>query len=761
MKTRILLTTLMIGAMLGAYTQKPTITITFTGDNNGHSVPLNSILIENLTQGGDTILFAPDTVLVLNYLTAIGEVNDGGSGFSLSQNYPNPMEGKTNISLYLSEKENVLIIVSNRMGRQLIHHEYRLQPGSHSFSFLPGRESMYFLTALTAKQSMTIKMLNSPSNAYAAEICELEYADRHSGSEGHKSGKNLNNFLFAQGDQLQFTASSVLGERTIIDSPTGDQTYTFQFGSGGSPCPGMPIVTDIDGNEYNTIMIGSQCWMKENLKTTTYSNGTAIPNVTGNSEWENLTTGAYAWYDNDISWKDAYGALYNWFATIDANGLCPTGWHVPTHDEWTSLTDFIGGMNAPHGNELKSCRQVNSPLGVGCNTNEHPRWNQHNAHHGTDDYGFSGLPDGYRLSSGLYSFMGDFGYWWTSAEHSSNEGWFRSLFSNQGIVYENFTSKQFGFNVRCLRDNQSAPVSDFSAIPVSGDAPLTVSFSDLSANNPAAWQWNFGDGNTSTQQNPEHIYQNAGSYTVQLTVTNSYGSDTEIKADYITVTQGGGTGIPCPGMPTITDIDGNVYNTVLIGTQCWMKENLKTTTYSNGTPIPNVTDDNDWVNLTSGAYVWFDNDMSWKVSYGALYNWYAAVDPDGICPSGWHVPTNDDWEDLFAYIGGAGPPHGNELKSCRQVNSPVGGDCNTMEHPRWNENSDFWGTDDYGLSGLPGGYRTYSGEFGGVGKYCTWWSFSEYSSVFAWKQVLSYNDGVVYGSYSTKTGGLSIRCLRD
>ena len=154
------------------------------------------------------------------------------------------------------------------------------------------------------------------------------------------------------------------------------------------------VLVDIDGNTYNTVQIGDQCWMKENLKTTTYRNGTAIPNVTDANAWSNVHYGAYVWYDNDITWKDKYGALYNWFTTVDANGLCPTGWHVPTNDEWTALTDYIGGTGSPHGNELKSCRQMNSPLGGECNTNEHPRWNASHIHYGTDDYGFSGLPGG-------------------------------------------------------------------------------------------------------------------------------------------------------------------------------------------------------------------------------------------------------------------------------------------------------------------------------------------------------------------------------
>ena len=169
-----------------------------------------------------------------------------------------------------------------------------------------------------------------------------------------------------------------------------------------------------DGQSYTTVQIGTQCWMAENLRTTTYQNGTPIPNVTENSHWSNLTTGAYVWYNNDISWKDKYGALYNWYAVVETNGLCPTGWHVPEHDEWTILTDFIGGTVSPHGNKLKSCRQVNSPLGGDCNTSEHPRWNEHSTHYGTDDYGFSSLPGSFRSETGTFYNIGARGFWWSS-----------------------------------------------------------------------------------------------------------------------------------------------------------------------------------------------------------------------------------------------------------------------------------------------------------------------------------------------------------
>jgi len=428
--------------------------LTFTADDNGQHVPLNSILIENLTQGGDTTLYLPDSVLVLDYITGMNESNTfDENSFSLSQNYPNPMKDKTTVSLWLPERNEILITISDVVGREVVNQKFHLECGNHSFTFYPGRKSLYFLTARADHQSRTIKMFNSPSNANASGYCKLKYnGQQKTGAGDYKSGNALNNFVFDLGDMLKFTSFTDQGERVITSSPTGDHIYYFHYT--GDPCPGAPTVTDIDGNVYNTVQIGNQCWMKENLKTTTYNNGTPIPNVTDPVEWGDLTSGAYVWYDNDISWKDSYGALYNWYTTIDANGLCPTGWHVPTHDEWTDLTDYIGGTGSPNGNELKSCRQVNSPLGGGCNTSEHPRWEEdrNNGNYGTDDYGFSGLPGGYRYSSGSFSNLGYYGYWRSSSETSAYYAWLRLLYYHDGFVDVYSYYKRNGVSVRCLRD---------------------------------------------------------------------------------------------------------------------------------------------------------------------------------------------------------------------------------------------------------------------------------------------------------------------
>lgn len=228
-----------------------------------------------------------------------------------------------------------------------------------------------------------------------------------------------------------------------------------------APCPNFPTVTDIDGNVYNTVLIGTQCWMAENLKTTKYLNGTSIENPTGNSDWQNNTSGAYAWYDNDISWKDIYGALYNWHAVNNAYGLCPEGWHVPSDDEWTQLVDYIvvegypNETNNPNaaGNALKSCRQVNSPLNGACNTSEHPRWNLNNNNYGFDAFGFAALPASFRMEHIGFGSIGGSASWWTSTENSSMNSWSRDLGSSFSAIGGSNVVKSSGFSVRCLKDN--------------------------------------------------------------------------------------------------------------------------------------------------------------------------------------------------------------------------------------------------------------------------------------------------------------------
>ena len=452
MKKKCSILILTFGLIVNAFSQKPTIELTFTAKNYLQHVPLDIILIENLTQGGDTTLYAPDTVFVIDYVSNIdNNQNVGDNIFYVSQNYPNPFNEQTDVSVCLPKKEYIIITVRDILGREQVRYEKTLKQGKHTFSFYPGCEKYYLFTVTGEQASKTIKMVNTMGNKVSGGKCRIVQREYKIDNNGFKSQQAINGFVFNPGDELKYTAYTYIGELSIIDSPTGNQTYEFQYT--GIPCPATPTLTDIDENTYNTVQIGEQCWMKENLETTTYRNGTPIPNITDSIQWGTLTNGAYVWYDNDISWKDLYGALYNWYTVIDSNSLCPTGWHVPSQEEWMALTDFIGGWIPPYGDMLKSCRQVNSPLGGDCLTSEHPRWEAYGDYYGTDDFGFSGLPGGNRyFEDGLFTCLGEVGFHWTTTEFSSTGAHVTVLLHNYDLVAHSFRHKNEGFSVRCLKD---------------------------------------------------------------------------------------------------------------------------------------------------------------------------------------------------------------------------------------------------------------------------------------------------------------------
>jgi uncharacterized protein (TIGR02145 family) len=299
-------------------------------------------------------------------------------------------------------------------------------------------------------------------------------------------------------------------------------------------------------------------------------------------------------------------------------------------------------------------------------------------------------------------------------------------------------------------EDKEPPQTDFKANTTNILEGEIVNFTDLSTNNPTFWSWDFGDGGTSLTKNPSHTYNEGGKYTVNLTASNTYGSDTETKIDYITVIGNCGT---------ITDIDGNIYNTVKIGTQCWMKNNLKTTHYRDGTAIPNVADNSTWENTTSGAYCWYNNDHStYGNTYGALYNWYA-VNAGNLCPCGWHVPSDGEWKTLEMYLGMTQAEADGILLRGTDQGSKLAGDGFLWKDGDLESNSNFGSS---GFSALPGGYRSSSsGSFIELGYGGSWWSSSKYNDNMAWMRELYYFWTSVTRDYYSKKEGYSVRCVRD
>jgi uncharacterized protein (TIGR02145 family) len=195
-------------------------------------------------------------------------------------------------------------------------------------------------------------------------------------------------------------------------------------------CPNK--VQDNEGNTYNVIQIGNQCWTKENLRTSKFNNGTKITNLIDNwSSSAPASTPAWCNYNNNTTYDATFGKLYNWY-TVEAGNICPTGWHVPTDEDWTILTNYLGGESTA-GGKMKTITWYPPNTGASNESN------------------FSGLPAGIRyLNSSLE--IGRLGRWWSSTETSAISARYLSIGTDSVSVKRSGTDKRLGFSIRCLKD---------------------------------------------------------------------------------------------------------------------------------------------------------------------------------------------------------------------------------------------------------------------------------------------------------------------
>ena len=202
--------------------------------------------------------------------------------------------------------------------------------------------------------------------------------------------------------------------------------------------------------------------------------------------------------------------------------------------------------------------------------------------------------------------------------------------------------------------------------------------------------------------------------------------------------------------PTVSDVDGNMYTTIVIGKQAWLVENLKTTRYRNGDIIPNVVDSVEWKNIRTGAQCYYNNDQSNSYIYGSLYNWYVVNDPRKICPEGWHVPSDAEWAALTTSLGGL---------------AVSGGKMKQEGITLWNT-PNTGATNQSGFTALPSGRRRATefmthADYEFLGNAGRWWSSSQHDTETAWTRAMHFDDMAVERSTRAKVYGLAIRCIKD
>jgi uncharacterized protein (TIGR02145 family) len=440
MKTKILLHILALLLNLSAKGQN-TIDLAFTAENNGNLVQSDSIKVMNRTQGGDTVLYWPDTLLSI-YCVGTPENSDFTRAFRVYQNYPNPVKDKTTVTLHVPMNDKVTIHVTDIMGRVILRSERTLDKGNHSFELTIGNGNLFFFTAIWQEQSSTIKILQS--GLFPNETTTLEYTAREDCLPQLRSSYNIQGFYFTPGDELLFISYANGLQSGIIDSPEESKTYIFQFAT-NIPCPGIPTV-EYGGQVYNTIQIFSQCWLKENLNVGEMIEGTIEQSNNGILE-------KYC-YENNTFYCTTYGGLYQWNEMMQyttqpgVQGICPPGWHIPTDEEWKVLEGAVDNQYGIGNNiwETGGYRGYNA----GTNLKTTSGW--YGNGNGTDIFLFSGLPGGVRNFSGDFGLVGDRAYWWTSKEAVFAYAMCRVLNYYYSEVLRDGNFVQDGYSVRCTRD---------------------------------------------------------------------------------------------------------------------------------------------------------------------------------------------------------------------------------------------------------------------------------------------------------------------
>ncbi len=395
--------------------------ISFEG--TGSATTVDSVRVENLTQGTSLTVGSGNQLQLLGTISSVDHVFTN-SGNSLAV-YPNPAKGEVTATFYAKAPGNTTIEITDLTGRKVAKEEFFLAKNRQSF-LIKGLNSGTYLVQVRAEgYHFNGKIINRSTSSNPVQIIYPGQPNGQADPGNMKQTEAIVQMQYNTGDLLKFTGRSGIYGTVFMDVPTAGKTISFNF----MPC------TDYDENNYTIVQIGDQWWMAENLKTTKYSTGDDIPEVTGASDWMGLSTGAYCYFDNNPDNAIIYGCLYNWQAVIDNRNACPANWHVPSDAEWIVLSSFLGG-EAIAGGKMKEPGTVHwfSP-NVGA----------------TNESGFNIIAGGSR-SYGNFDSMGYGGSFWSTTAIDAIFAWDRDIFYYTTAANRHGTDKKSGLSVRCIKN---------------------------------------------------------------------------------------------------------------------------------------------------------------------------------------------------------------------------------------------------------------------------------------------------------------------
>jgi len=719
---------------------------TLSGEVSEQKVGLDSILFENL-QNDTRLLFdnlSDQEDYVINLTTQTLSDATGISDLELENEFSllSNTNGKLSIGCNYPAKESINVSIYNIQGQRVYASSPIQLINGNSIHIQLAKTGIYLVKIESVLGAKTFKALGS-ANIDAFDV-SLNF-QKLSRNTNLKSSFNAydSDFSFEVGDRISVSVyKDGYWAASNIHQISSSIPINFVFSLS------TPFTDTRDGQVYSTIEIGTQTWMAENLK---YLPAVVDP---GTASYTEPYYYVYGYNGTDVATAKAtenyttYGVLYNWTAAMDSvasstsnpsgvQGVCPSGWHLPSDEEWKTLemelgmsqsdADADGWRGTDQGEQMKST--------TGWNSNGN----------GTNSSGFNALPGGFRHYLGSFSSLGSFGSWWSSSEKtSSSSAWYRYLYYYHDQVYRGYFNKASGFSVRCIKDDEIAPTSPdittSAATSISSSSAIVGGNVLSEGGDEVSDRGVYWSTETDAEISGTKISIGSGlgefsetlsslaaaiTYYVKAYAINSVSTEYGDEISFTTSPESGTTG-------TYTDTrDDQTYTTIVIGTQTWFAENL---------------------NYETNLFSWFyDNSSANGDIYGRLYNGESAKE---ACPSGWHLPSDEEWKTLEMELGMSQ----NEADDTRSRGTDQGGQMKSTTG--WYNNGN--GTNNSGFNALPGGTHYYDGSSDFLGRYGLWWSSSDDSGTDAWFRNLSYDsDQVFRNSYGKDANGLSVRCLKD
>lgn len=392
---------------------------------------IDSIKSINMESGETSVVSGTNTISLSNISTGNNIIQENPDALSF---YPNPFQGITTLQYNASEDENIIMLLTNSSGQLVSKMFQNIVSGTHRFDIYVKTEGIYILSVINKKGVHSQRLICF--DAFESDF-KIKYLGANSFENVKKSSSNQTGVLF------HFFIYSGDNITKIVDTPTESKTYNVEF----------IACEDGDGRRYPVVKIGEQWWMAENLA--------YLPFVSPPSK-ESYSNPFYYVYEYDgTNVSDAkatdnyqtYGVLYNWAAALNS---CPSndGWHLPTDDEWEQLAQYVSDQKGPYiktrniwtdvGKHLKATGTIEDGDGL---------WHKDDAQfEGTDDFGFSGLPSGYRYINGAWEFLGIAVSLWSATENNSSTAWEGHLLYNFKSFSRHGSYKDYGFSIRCVRD---------------------------------------------------------------------------------------------------------------------------------------------------------------------------------------------------------------------------------------------------------------------------------------------------------------------